>query len=134
MRKLVMLLFASILLVACGNDEPKEVDDEGENVKAHIDIRDEIIGDSYQVMRIIEKAVEVDEKPELDIIDEYIEKYIYEHDEQELTDEEFALVFATSLMATRIDEYITINSKRRDFEPDKEKWYKTLATGEEQTD
>lgn len=107
-------------------------DDDGEELTAHIDIRDEIIGDSYQVMRIIEKAVENDEKPEMDILFDYADKYLYDHENQILTDEEYELVMITSLMIIKVNDYITIGSERRDFEPDREAWYKTLETGEYQ--
>ncbi len=134
MRKYLILIVAAFLLVACGNDEDKgakEVNDESETtLTAHIDISDEIIRDSYRVMRIIEKAVEADEIPNTGILDIYTNKYL--DDEQELTDQEIELVTITGLMIDRIDEYIPVNSERRGFPEDRVKWYETLETGEYQ--
>ena len=128
-RKYLLLILTVLFLIACNT----ETTNNGEvELSAHINIRDEIIGDSYQVMRIIEKAVDKDEKPEMDILFDYTDKYLYDYENQNLTDEEYELVMITSLMITRIDDYITIGSERRDFELDKEAWYKTLETGEYQ--
>ncbi len=150
MRKYLFLLMAALVLVACGNAnaDSENVNDsndsgevgnnksnnEGENLTAHIDIRDEVIGDSYQVMRLIEKAIDKDEEPNMNILFDYTDKYVEGYDEQELNEQEFELVSATTLMVIRVDSYITIGSERRDFELDKEKWYKTLETGEYQAD
>lgn len=133
-KKLYLLIAALVLLVGCGDQTNNVNADEGEELTAHINIRDEIIGDSYQVMRIIDKAVDADEKPDNDVLFDYTDKYIDGYDNQNLTDEETELVMMTSLMVLRIDDYITVNSERRDFESDKEKWYETLETGKYQKD
>lgn len=141
MKRLFVLLFATVLLVACGSEketedintkekQEAEEEDEGEELTAHINISDSLIGDSYQVMRIIEKSVEAEEKPEMGTIDDYSTKYIEGHDDLDLTDEEIQLVLATGHLILNIDNYTTIASERKDFENDKEVFYQTIETGE----
>ncbi len=160
MKKYILLLMAAMFLVACGSNEEAEkqeetedveeeleeeleednneedersidyYDDEVEEVTAHIDINDELIGDSYQIVNAVVDAVKDNREPNMSLIDDYSEKYILDNDELDLTHEENELILATGIFIIKLDDYMTIDSERRDIQNDIDNWYDTLETGE----
>lgn len=142
MKRMLMLL--TLLLVSgCSDseiitkrndviDEAREVIDNagGETtLTAHINIRDDMIGDSYQVMRMIEKSVDEDKEIKYKILNDYQEKYLSLWNDGGLTEEEKNLYAVVAVTIEMIDDYITIGSERMDFEIAKERFYEVLENG-----
>jgi hypothetical protein len=132
LKKVLFVFVAAVLFVVGCNSQAEETANEEVELTVHTNIDDDIARDSYQIMRKIEKAIEEDEKPDTDVLLDYSDKYLtgYNDGDIDLTEEEVELVLITSLMVVKLDEYFTIGSERRDFEKDKETFYKTMKTGE----
>lgn len=143
MMKRMLMLLTLLLVSGCSDseiitkrndviDEAREVIDNagGETtLTAHINIRDDMIGDSYQVMRMIEKSVDEDKEIKYKILNDYQEKYLSLWNDGGLTEEEKNLYAVVAVTIEMIDDYITIGSERMDFEIAKERFYEVLENG-----
>lgn len=143
MMKRMLMLLTLLLVSGCSDseiitkrndviDEAREVIDNagGETtLTAHINIRDDMIGDSYQVMRMIEKSVNEDKEIKYKILNDYQEKYLSLWNDGGLTEEEKNLYAVVAVTIEMIDDYITIGSERMDFEIAKERFYEVLENG-----
>lgn len=134
MRRYIILMIASIMLIGCSaqTEQVVSADTIVDPIHIHVDINDEVVGDSYEVMRTIEEAVKQNQKPDMTSLFGYNNKYINHYDRNNLTEEEEEIVVNTVLMVSRVYDYIKMDGEQREFGPDQSKWYKVLETGEYQ--
>ena len=127
MKRILVLLFSLTLLISvgCSSDEATEPIEEvsSETLTAHIDIRDEIVQDSYQVMRIVERSVRAGDDSQLDVLLDYEYKY---KEFETISLEEEEVIVVTHIMINAMDGF---KEGEQDFKAYKKAWYETIETG-----
>lgn len=121
MKKILIILLSSILLTGCSTKTNIE-----EDLKVHDNIREEIVNDSYEAMRIVERYVATEEKENMDVLLDYEYKY---KDDEDLTIEEDQLVSLTEVLIANTENFIKDTDIPLDFKAYKKAWYDTLETG-----
>jgi|SRR5690625_906591 len=136
MKKYLFILFSSLLVLsACGTSEDEEVKSDAENnemnIKVHENIGDEIAEESYEVMSIIEKAVdegtEVNHEKLNDYLDKYDELWYHEDESLKLTEEEAELFKMTNVLIELLDYFM---EGEMDFQKYKELFIEEMEHGE----
>lgn len=118
MKKILIILLSVILLTGCSTKANIE-----EDLKVHDNIREEIVNDSYEVMRIVERYVVTEERENMDVLLDY--EYKYKNDES-LTLEEEEVIVVTHIMINALEGF---EEGTHDFRAYKKAWYETVETG-----
>lgn len=136
MKKYLFILFSSLLVLsACGTSEDEEVKSDAENnemnIKVHENIGDEIAEESYEVMSIIEKAVDEGTEVNHEKLNDYLDKYneLWYHDDEslKLTEEEAELFKMTNVLIELLDYFM---EGEMDFQKYKELFIEEMEHGE----
>lgn len=126
MKRILILLLTSVILVACGNSEVESIKSHG-MVKVHENIGDEVLGDVNGVIEEIENNIVEGNHFTEASFSTFLDKYESELDY--VSSEEFELIMALSFLMMSLDGYINGDY---DLSDDINRLYETARTGEHQ--